>query len=87
MDGRRIRGWWLSGCLVVGALGCSNRNTMQPFSSAKPISGVPMASKSNSFWGSLSKPAALEVTAEVDPQAPAKPKRTRFSPTPRSIPP
>ena len=24
MDGRRIRRWWLSGCLVVGALGCSS---------------------------------------------------------------
>jgi Flp pilus assembly protein TadD len=77
MDGRRIRRWWLSGCLIVGALGCSNRNTVQPpFNSAQPISGVPMASKPKSFWSGLSsKPTApVEVSAEVDSNAPAKPE-------------
>jgi thioredoxin-like negative regulator of GroEL len=76
MDGRRIRRWWLSGCLVVGALGCSNRNTVQPpFNSAQPISGVPMASKPKSFWNGLSSKSAapVEVSAEVDSTAQAKP--------------
>ena len=77
MDGRRIRRWWLSGCLVVGALGCSNRNTVQPpFDSAKPITGVPMASKPKSFWNGLSsKPTApVEVSSVVDSSTPAKPE-------------
>jgi Tfp pilus assembly protein PilF len=77
MDGRRLRGWWLSGLLIAGTVGCSNRNTVQPpFDTAKPITGVPMASKSKSFWSGVSKPAAppVEMASKVDPDAPAKPE-------------
>ena len=77
MDGRRIRELAISGCLIMGALGCSsNRNNNVPafFSDAKPITGMPMASKPKSFWGGSSKPAApAEVAAEADYTSPAKP--------------
>jgi tetratricopeptide (TPR) repeat protein len=80
MDGRRIRKLWLSGCLVAGALGCSstrNSNTNVPpfFSDAKPLTGMPMASKSKSFWGgSSNKPAAPTEVSATDYDAPAKPE-------------
>jgi tetratricopeptide (TPR) repeat protein len=76
MDGRRIRGWVVSGCLVVSALGCSNRNKLQaPFDSAQPMTGVPMASKSKSFWGnSANKPVVPTESAQIDYNAPAKPE-------------
>jgi tetratricopeptide (TPR) repeat protein len=79
MDGRRIRRWWLSGCLVVGTLGCSStrNNTNVPpfFSDAKPLTGMPVASKSKSFWGwSNDKPAVTAEVAAADYDAPAKPE-------------
>jgi tetratricopeptide (TPR) repeat protein len=77
MDGRRLRRWCVSGCLLFGALGCSNRNTVQtPFGSANPISGVPMTSAKKSFWGgSGNKSAApVEVVEEPIKPGPAKPE-------------
>src|SRR5262245_28422979 len=82
MDGRRIRRLWLSGCLVAGALGCSstrNNNNVPPFfSDAKPLTGMPMASKPKSFWGkwggSSNNPAVPTEVAAADYDAPAKPE-------------
>ena len=75
-DGRRLRKWCVSGCLLVGALGCSNRNTVQtPFGAANPIGGVPMASAKKSFWGgSGNKSAPTEIVEEPVKPGPAKPE-------------
>jgi Flp pilus assembly protein TadD len=80
MDGRRIRAWCLSGCLVAGALGCestrNNTNVPPFFSDAKPLTGMPVASKGKSFWSGFgNKPAAPSVDVpEVDYTAQAKPE-------------
>jgi tetratricopeptide (TPR) repeat protein len=77
MDGRRMRRLLLSGCLAVGAVGCSNKNTVQtPFGGAQPITGVSMAPPKKSFWGgSGNKPAPpVEVATDADRKGPAKPE-------------
>ena len=77
MDGRRIRRWWLSGCLVVGALGCSNRNTRAaPLQFSTTDLGRPDGVQAQIVLERISsKPAApVEVSAEVDSTAPAKPE-------------
>jgi len=66
----------VSGCLIAGALGCSNRGNLQPpFNSTQPLTGVPMASKPRSFWGGgANKPAAPVEVTEADYKTPAKPE-------------
>ncbi len=78
MEGRRLRKWCLSGCLVVGALGC-NRNAVQaPIGApgiAQPVSGMSMTMPKKSFWGGSSpqQPVAVEM-AEPVRKGPAKPE-------------
>jgi tetratricopeptide (TPR) repeat protein len=78
MDGRRFRRWCLSGCLVVGALGCNRNSVQQPWgqgTTAQPITGMPMTSAKKSFWGSGSKPQIpVEVAMDADSKGPAKPE-------------
>jgi tetratricopeptide (TPR) repeat protein len=77
MDGRRLRKWWLSGCLVVGAFGCSNRNTLQPpwgtTPAAQPVTGMPMTPAKKSFWD-RSQPAVPIEVVETVRKGPAKPE-------------
>lgn len=79
MDGRRLRRWWLSGCLVVGAFGC-NRNSVQPpwgqSSTAQPITGMAMSTPTKSFWGGSSKKPnpPVEVASEPMRKGPANPE-------------
>jgi tetratricopeptide (TPR) repeat protein len=69
MAGRWIRKWSLSGCVLLGAVGC-NKNAVQT-SDAQPVSGMPMTSASGkSFWPSPS-PSSSQPVAEV----PAEPAR------------
>jgi tetratricopeptide (TPR) repeat protein len=73
MAGRWIRKCSLTGCLVVGAIGC-NRNSVQQVD-AQPISGVAMTSSNSKNWwsGSTPQPAA-EVVVEAPRKGPAKPE-------------
>ena len=76
MAGRWISKWSLSGCLIVGALGC-NRNSVQP-TDAQPISGFPMTSTTNnnnkSLWGNSTPQPVAEVPVEAPRKGPAKPE-------------
>ena len=78
MDGRRFRRWWLSGCLVVGALGCNRNSVQQPWgqgTTAQPVTGIPMTTTNKKpFWGgSSNKPTPpAEIVAEPDRKGPAK---------------
>jgi tetratricopeptide (TPR) repeat protein len=79
MDGRQLRRWWLSGCLVVGAFGCNRNAVQQPWGSssgAQPITGMPMTTATKSFWGGSSKKpnAPVEVVSEPTRQGPANPE-------------
>ena len=79
MDGRRFRRWWLSGCLVVGALGCNRNSVQQPWgqeTTAQPITGMTMTSAKKSFWGGTgTKPQIpVEVATERDSKTPPKPE-------------
>lgn len=78
MDGRRLRKLWLSGCLVVGAIGCNRNSVQAPWGSppsGQPISGVPTASNSKPFWGS--NPQAnipVEMLPDAAKKGPPKPE-------------
>jgi tetratricopeptide (TPR) repeat protein len=74
MAGRWISKWSLSGCLIVGALGC-NRNSVQT-TDAQPISGFPMTSTTNnkSLWGNSTPQPVAEVPVEAPRKGPAKPE-------------
>ena len=80
MDGQRFRRWWLSGCLVVGALGCNRNSVQHPWgqgTTAQPITGMPMTTApQKSFWGSSnSKPQIpVEVATDSERKSPAKPE-------------
>src|SRR5262249_33532822 len=78
MDGRRLRKVWLSGCLVLGALGCHRNSTQPPWGSpsGSPIPGVASVSNSKPFWGSSTpQPAApVETTIEMTKKGPPKPE-------------
>jgi tetratricopeptide (TPR) repeat protein len=73
MAGRWIRKCSLTGCLVIGAIGC-NKNAVQQ-TDAQPVSGVPMTvSNSKPWWGSSAPQPAAEVVAEAPRKGPAKPE-------------
>ena len=65
---------------LVGALGCSNRNTVQTALGANPIgtpiTGMAMSTPSKSFWGGSGKKlnAPTEIVAEPTRKGPAKPE-------------
>ena len=72
MAGRWIRKWSISGCLIVGAMGC-NRNAVQQ-TETQPVSGMPMTSAANkSMWGN-SKPQPAEVVTEAPKKGPVRPE-------------
>lgn len=79
MDGRRLRRWWLSGCLAAGAVGCNRQAVQPPFGApaggAQPVTGVPMTTAKKSGWGSAQPPVVpAEVAAEPQKKGPPKPE-------------
>jgi tetratricopeptide (TPR) repeat protein len=73
MDGRRLRKWWLSGCLVAGAFGC-NRNSVQQPQVPGPVLGTPVTT-SKPFWGGSGKQnVPTEIVEEPARKGPAKPE-------------
>jgi tetratricopeptide (TPR) repeat protein len=79
MDGRRFRNWFISGCLVAGAVGCNRhavRSPWEPPSGAQPVTGMPMSSAKKSFWGSSGpdQPIPVEAQEDVARKGPPRPE-------------
>lgn len=77
MEGRRYQKLLLTGCLILGTIGCSSRNAnVTPVGPALPNTGVPMAAKpARSFWGGSSPaPTPVEVMTEAPHKGPIKPE-------------
>ena len=79
MDGRRFRKWWLSGCLLVGALGC-NRNAVQA-PGIKP-DDCPTGHRHPDDDGARSRSGADRATSRSPPvkSCPNRPARVRPKP-------
>ncbi len=77
MDGRRLYKLWLSGCLVVGALGCHRNSVQGPLDAmpgGQPVSGIPMTTAKKPFWGGSSPPAAPVEVVETPKKGPYSPE-------------
>ncbi len=78
MDGRRLRRWWLSGCLAAGAAGCNRQAVQPPFGAptagAQPVTGVPTVPAHKSGWGSAPQAAVPVEAAEPARKGPPKPE-------------
>jgi tetratricopeptide (TPR) repeat protein len=81
MDGRVLRKWCVSACLLSGAIGCHRQSVTSPMDSmpvgTQPISGTPMTSAKKSLWGGSSQPTATpaaEVAVDAPKKGPAKPE-------------
>lgn len=73
MAGRLIRKWSISGCLILGAIGC-NRNSVQT-TDAQPVMGLPMATTANKpLWGNSTPASTNEVVVNEPRKGPPLPE-------------